>query len=204
MRAGWFAVVALGVAGCSAEGKSDDGEEGGCGYADPDDLPDVLDDIEGDGRQCEDAPLYDDYEEFQWYTLWYAGDFDIDDCGAVTGVETWQVFPGERLRDAGMTDCEIVFDVTGSKGEPTLSGDFGLVLTANVNPEKTTCIALSDRPLYEGTETMDLEYDVDVDSVSGGAAVYFPSGNLLGNGYGNASHVSYLSDWQCATYTVAY
>ncbi len=203
--AGWIAVSAL-AAGCSSTGKSGEDEGGvdGCGFAEPDDLKDVLDDIPGDGRQCEDAPLYETYEDFQWYTLYYAGDFDIDDCGVVTGVETWQVFPGDKLRNAGMDDCEIVFDVAGSKGDPTATGDFGVVLTADVNVEKTTCIALDDRPLYEGEEHMELAYDVDIDSASGGSAVYFPSGNLLGNGYGNTSHVSYLTDWQCASYTVAY
>ena len=202
IAASWITGSAL-AAGCSSTAKSDGDDADGCWFAEPDNLKDVLDDIEGDGRDCEDAPIYDTYGEFQWYTLWYAGDFDIDDCGVVTGVETWQVFPGESLRDAGMTDCEVVFDVAGSKGDPTATGDYGLVLTADVNVEKTTCLAIDDRPLYEGEEHMELAYDVDIDPASGKSALYFPSGNLLGNGYGNGSHVSYLTDWKCAPYPVA-
>ena len=207
MRAFLFLTTAM-TFGCSATGKSEgttgNGGVGGCGYAESSDIPDELDGIPGDGHICEDATLYDEYSEFQVYTLFYAGEFDIDDCGAVTGNETWQIFPTPVLQDGGMDDCEVVYDVTGSKGEPGEHGDFRLTMTAEVNEETTTCAVLGGHPIYEGYEKFDLVYDVDVDPGSGGSAFYFESGSLLGNGYGNLSHVNYLTDSSCGFYTVAF
>lgn len=198
----WVVGVWGALAGCSgmSQSGSEEGGADGCGFLEPDDLPAATDGILGDGHQCEQQPYYD--PEVPWVTVWYTGDFDVDDCGAVTGREVWHVFPNPLLVDAGMTTCDIVYTVTGSQSDGQLTGDYRLTLVAEVDPAQTTCVAVAGTPLYQGYETMDLVYDVDISEDSGGSAVYFESGNLLGQGWGNASHVNYLSDWTCQAYVV--
>jgi hypothetical protein len=181
---------------------------GGCGFSEPDDLPDVENEIFGQEHACEDALYYDDYSEFDWLTVWYVGDFHIDDCGVLSGEERWKVYPTPRVQDKGMTDCTVVYTVTGTRTEPGARGDFGLSFTAEVDEEATDCVVLDGRPLYAGYETMTIDYDVEL--ADGGAASFFfgPSelndfqgGSLLGTGFGNGNHLNYVTDSVCTSYT---
>ncbi len=205
MRFGWLALV-----GCSAGGVEEDTAPGGstaCSFVDPDDLGDVENGLFGREHACESQPQYEEFSDFNWLTVYYVGKFDLDGCGAVTGQEIWKIYPSPRVADQGMSDCDIVFRVFGTRGEPVDRGDFSVNLTAEVDLEATDCVALGGSPFYLGDETYEVVYDVDVDA-GGAATVYFPpsefngyQGAVLGSGFGNQSHVSYLSDFVCSPYT---
>jgi hypothetical protein len=202
----------LALAGCGGLASKDattvDGGGGtSCAFAEPDDLPDVENGLFGEEHACEEQPIYDDYSDYDWLTVWYVGEFDIDGCGVVSGEEIWKIYPSPQVQDQGMTDCEIVFSVNGTRGEPVLHGDFSLAMTADIDLDATDCAILGGIPFWEGYETYELSYDVDVDD-GGAAAVWYPPSELneylgkqLGTGYGNESHVSYLSDFVCSPYT---
>ena len=161
-----------------------------CELGERDDLPDIFAETSGREHECEGQPYY--IPELGTATAFFLGEFHWDDCGNLQGREYWKLWSDDRLVELGLDDCQVVWKVTGEKGPPVTQGTYSLAFAANVVTSETTC---PDSMLYyPGSFTV----TYDVFEAGGATTFYFAdSGTLLGQGWGNDNHATYVSDLNC-------
>ncbi len=198
-----FAIAIL-MLGCGAD-KAPSGDTGTpTGDTDPttgatecaatsDALSDPRDGIAGDEAFCEDNPYL---SKVAGATTFYVGDFSVDNCGAVSGIEEWGIYPNSNWT---YDDCTAVWDVTGTLGGPLEAGNIDITMTAEINLFESDCVPdADDQDIWIGFETQELSYNVEL-AADGTATFLLPSGTL-GSGEWNANHLTYLSEPNCKAF----
>ena len=168
-----------------------------CSPSAADDLADPQAGLDAQAEVCAASPYW---EAANMATTFFVADLQIDDCGAVTGTEKWILYMGPRMQELGYTDCEVVWDVTGSLSGPLEEGTTVMELNAVVNAAKSDCKANDDGvEIYVGEEDVMLAYTVDL-TAEGADFVFTASGGYLGTGAWNANNVTYTSEYSCKAF----
>jgi hypothetical protein len=208
-----WATLALLLTACSGDDKGDSGEvtptdtdgettpTGGATDCSPSEADDLPDPTAGLGAQADACAVSPYWSTANLATTFFVGDFEIDDCGAVTGREIWVLYMNPNMEDLGYTDCEVIWDVTGTLDGPLEAGDVTIEMSAIVNAALSTCKANEDGvEIYVGEEDVTLEYTVIL-SEDGTADVRFSgSGDTLGLGAWNLNNLTYTSDVSCKAF----
>jgi hypothetical protein len=199
MRAWWWS-IALGMVACSGDdgtdgsntqlqdddddddvGDDDDDVPGGTG------LPDVYDLMRDDPNYCESQPAYEPSvptSSSHWFS-----ELSYDANGVVSGYELVEMYPNERFRESGITDCVIVWEVSGEVDEPVVGGtDIGLAVSLVLDLVETTC---EPNPFEEETN-LTTHYNVALTGES--TRWFFDSGTEFAAGYGDEDYLSWFYD----------
>ena len=159
--------------------------------------PGTLDDVFS--LEANDACNSFDGYEHAGATSYFVGVFELSGED-VSGFEAAVLFPNPSLEvdDPTFTQCEVWWQVIGTKGEPTIgSADYSIAIHATRDDNTTSCI-----PEYATTldAAYDVTYNVIVDG-SGNADLFFAdSGNQLGSGDATDAEVRYSTDYSCQIY----
>ncbi len=153
------------------------------------DLPDLTKEFES--GQCEEiqgsaVPGADSY---------FHGRFDMRG-DTINGNETWWLHANKAWTDREGNDCELRWQVMGTK-VPTgacTDCDFGVKLSATPETGASKC---PEMLLKREARASELTYDIKL-AASGEAFVYFAkSGKLLGQGYHKDGVLVYRTQHQC-------
>lgn len=135
-------------------------------------------------------PACDDFEgtEVPGATSYFVGEFALG--GEPSGEETWVLLMNDTAQDAGLVDCTVVWNVTGSVTGSDLTQPFDLAIGA--------ALQTADCPetLYEGEEAYSVTYrfEPDGDRVD---VSFKTSGSHLGSGYTNGVDFNYATPGSC-------
>jgi len=162
-----------------------------------DGLPDVTSEMQS-GR-CESGPGAEGADSY------FSGHFTINDT-VVTGVERWTLFANSKWKAKGGRDCTIEWAITGTLSETgactncTQGVRFHAVADKSSNcPEELVLGRLLPDGRRVGGEAVDFDNSYAIaHGANNTARVFFAeSGNLLGEGYHDATSFNYVSDHQC-------
>jgi hypothetical protein len=151
-------------------------------------IPNPLDDAQTDG--CEEL----EGASYAGAVSYFLGDFQLAD-EQWTGTESWILYANEAWKDAGESDCRVVWSIIAEEVSPSECSDcdLGLQLEASIDDAQTDC----PEDIYEGDEQFEANYDVQR-SEDGTSSWYFAeTGSLLGEGYHGPEALNYLSALQC-------
>jgi hypothetical protein len=157
--------------------------------ADADALPDLTQDL--DQEACEDGP------GDEGATTYWVGTYLWTDANNAAGNERWIWYATSEWEAVGGADCEVVWDVTATKGGVGEGPDceFSLSVRAEIDEDATTCPEEAWSVYADPTWTT--VYDVDQQG-SGIATWYFSgSGGLMGSGYWNETGQNFASNSSC-------
>ena len=137
---------------------------------------------------------------------YFVGEITITD-GVIGGTEQWVLFPNEKWKALGATDCRITWALTGTVTTPAKCQgcDLGLRIHAEPDRASSTCpkelVYGRDAPTGQkvGGEAnpFDVQYDVRR-SPDGSAAFHFgSSGAQFATGSHTADRLSFTSNRQC-------
>ena len=131
-------------------------------------------------------------------TSFWLGDFDFGggDQTNIVGREAWVLFPNSSWTALGAMDCEIVWDVSGTKSKKGAVSDYAMTLHLEIDLQASNCLEdlVTVTKLDAGVQ--DTVYVVSV-SKDGSAEVSFTSGTTLGVGYTDDKRLTYVSESTC-------
>ncbi|MFH1466414.1 MAG: hypothetical protein ABIO70_18670 [Pseudomonadota bacterium] len=157
--------------------------------ADTDALPDLTQDLDQDA--CEDAP----YGEGA--TTYYVGTYLWDDATHASGAELWIWYATSEWEAVGGADCEVVWDVTATRGATTTcpGADFSLSVSAEVNAAATTCPEEAWTAYTDPTWTTHYE----VDTTDAGTTIWYFTGSCgrMGDGFWNTAGQNFVTTSSC-------
>lgn len=153
--------------------------------------------VDGTNPDCEELVLTDCTVHLEGATRFYAGALAWDSTGAVGGYEADVLYANDawRASDSAVSDCQIVWTVTGTKTDGPPPYAYTLTLHAAVNHGASDCVP----GLVNAASAWDGSYHVS--QAGSDATLYFgDSGNLFATGNGSDSCVEYVSDGSCEWY----
>ncbi len=191
----WTLIPML-LVGCAGGGEDSDAP---AGNVDPDtDLTDNFN-VEEDGS-CE--TFYDEEDDTEYAIpgaqRFWVGEFAINGT-EVTGYEAEVLFANDSWvaeePDAG--DCQIVWTMTGTKGDPAGCGscEYSLTLHAEFDAPTSNCLAALQNDTVTGNEEFDVVYNVDVNGSE--TTYYMESNEVLGHGTDEGGVSTYVSESAC-------
>lgn len=182
-----ISVLLLVLAGCAGGGGSatDTGSGNDTGSS-TNNRPDILAGL--GAEDCEDF----DGTPYTGATSYFAGEYDISG-ETLSGKEYWMLIPNTQWAADGVTECIMVWDITGTSTDCTTGCTTQLAISAVFNPEASDC-----PQELEDIEGGDFSVTYDVSDAGGTATVNFTSsGNFLGSGTYEQDRVTWVSDYQC-------
>ncbi len=130
-------------------------------------------------------------------TSYFVGDFDISG-DTVTGMEYWILFANTPWQELDGEDCQVQWQVEGSKGEAIACSACQYSLNLNMEVDRTT--STCPEGLTPSETDVDASFSVSYDvfiSENNETTFYFDSGNLLGAGYTRQGRLTYISQGTC-------
>jgi hypothetical protein len=201
----FYILIALIISGCTRYKEASDtsdpfGGDDGSAFDDPDSdegspdhygLPDLTEGLDSSGCEVQEATGVAGIGAASYfYGLYRKTD------GGWTGYEEWLFYANEAWQEDGGADCKIRWAVTAVETETGSCPDcdLGLSVSFVLNVPGSTC---PENMVEAESPTSSEQYDVSLDD-GGETKWYFAgSGNPIGEGYGNADALNFLSPKSC-------
>jgi hypothetical protein len=160
-----------------------------------DDLPDPFARTDPEEDPCAPEKYWDTQPGA---TTFFVGDYTVDSCGVVSGLESWVIHPNAVFANLGFSECTVVWTVDGRFEGPLTAGQHTLALRLTVDETRSDCRPNAvGQNMWDGEEMAVVTYTVEL-SESGTASLAFAeTGTPLGDGHFNASHLTFVSPASC-------
>jgi hypothetical protein len=199
-----YILIALCITGCTVyKDNSDTSDPFGSDVSDPHDdpgsdgdpdhygLPNLTEGLDSSGCEIQEATGVAGIGAASYfYGLYHKNN------GEWTGYEEWLFYANEAWRDDGGSNCKIRWTVTATETEPGSCADcdISLNVTFVLDVPGSTC---PDDMVDAEVATSSEQYDVSRDDAGETKWYFSATGNSIGEGYGSADALNFLSPKSC-------